>query len=474
MAEKMMLQTVMDEDFTNPRGQWVDEGTGEPVSGKDLGWDELAAQQRADDETAQINANRKAFDQFVTIEQGAKQQKLALDHQRAIAGAAMLQSAFRNGGMSDSSLSQAFSAAFGMPVYGGQLIKGMDIGNGPETVFAMYGAGKDPQTGKATIAPVAMLGSRDIVRMLKSAKIGDVTNDLQNDIIDNSYLGKLTDDQRAAAGVSRPSAPISTGTTVISGAAMRALRGTPRVRYTNGGFGANGDGGFTTYRSGPEGFERDDSGTRAPDRQAKWKVLESHADYTRYENDQTGEVVKVPKGETLQNVVRGTSEKEKIARIQAQGRADAAQAQADNRLAIAKLNADQRREAATKIAELRQLGIEVGIDLAEARSAESAANAMDRATTGVSNRPKHSAEEVEAQRKKAEEARNRARQKTSTAQTQSAGQAPASSGYDTNKGARISRAQLDRAIKLGAKYDKKTGTLTTKDGRTMKIAAVEG
>lgn len=296
-------------------------------------WAELADQQRADAETAQINANRQAFDQYVAIEDGAKQQKLALDHQRAIAGAAMIQSAFRNGGMSDRSLSAAFSQAFGRPIYGGQLVKGVDIGNGPETVFAMYGAAKDPATGKATVAPVAMMGSREMLQIMKRAGLGDATNDLQNDIIDNSYLGKLTDDQRAAMGVSRPSAPISTGTTVISGAAMRRLRGIPRQPGAVSHFAADGRGGFSqsyhNFRTGENWSV--DYGTRSPDYQGRWKVLESGPDGMRYENDKTGEVVRVPKGENLRDVLRGTSEKEKIARIQAQGRTDAAAIRAAGR-----------------------------------------------------------------------------------------------------------------------------------------------
>lgn len=324
-------------------------------------WNELAAQQRANAETEQMNANRRAFDQYVAIEDGAKQQKLALDHQRAIAGAAMMQSAYRNGGMSDRSLSAAFSEAFGQPIYGGQLVGGMDFGNGPETVFAMYGAAKDPQTGKTTVAPVAMMRSREMLRVLKSAGLGDATNDLQNNIIDNSYLGKLTDDQRAAMGVSRPSAPISTGGAVISAAGMRALRGEPRPRSTVSVFSNIGGDGYagTGTRSAtihPDGTREEvATGTRREDAPGRWRVLSVGPDPSdekgrrqirRYENDKTGEVVDVPDGSSLRDVLRsGGSERERIAQMNNDSREKRAQVTAE----ATKYKADMAKE----IAEIR-------------------------------------------------------------------------------------------------------------------------
>jgi hypothetical protein len=348
----MMLSTQVDEDFTNPRGEWKNEDTGELMNPKDMGWNELAEQQRLNEEQAQIKANRQAFDQYIAIEDGAKQQKLALDHQRAIAGAAMIQSAFRNGGMSDRSLSAAFSQAFGRPIYGGQLVGGMNIGNGPETVFAMYGAAKDPQTGKATIAPVAMMGTREMLQVLKRAGLGDATNAIQDSLINNSYLGKLTDDQRAAMGVSRPAAPITTGGAGISAAGVRALRGLPRPRSSVSSYYSDGAGGeVRTYSGSETGYQnvREASGTFSPDYQGRWKVTSVGADpndrrydasgnevynasprqIRRYENSRTGEVVNVPDGSTLRDVLRGTSEKEKVAQINAQGRVDSAKLAAE-------------------------------------------------------------------------------------------------------------------------------------------------
>ena len=326
-----MLNEFQDPDYTEEEQPFVDER--EPKPGAPGGdWDSLAQQTAYNREMEQIKANRQAFDQYIAIEDGAKQQKLALDHQRAIAGAAMIQSAFRNGGMSDRSLSAAFSQAFGRPIYGGQLVKGMNIGNGPETVFAMYGAAKDPQTGKATIAPVAMMGTREMLQVLKRAGLGDATNAIQDSLINNSYLGKLTDDQRAAMGVLRPSAPISTGGTEISAAGVRALRGLPRPRSSVSSYYSDGAGGEVRTYSGPEtGYQnvREASGTFSPDYQGRWKVLESGPNGKRYENSRTGEVVNVPDGSTLRDVLRGTSEKEKVAQINAQGRVDSAKLAAE-------------------------------------------------------------------------------------------------------------------------------------------------
>lgn len=329
-----MLNEFQDPDYTEEEQPFVDERAPKPgAPGGD--WDSLARQTAYNREMEQIKANRQAFDQYIAIEDGAKQQKLALDHQRAIAGAAMIQSAFRNGGMSDRSLSAAFSQAFGRQIYGGQLVGGMNIGNGPETVFAMYGAAKDPQTGKATIAPVAMMGTREMLQVLKRAGLGDATNAIQDSLINNSYLGKLTDDQRAAMGVSRPSAPISTGGTEISAAGVRALRGLPRPRSSVSSYYSDGAGGEVRTYSGPEtGYQnvREASGTFSPDYQGRWKVLESNGDGKRYANDRTGEEIFVPKGDTLRDVLqRGGSERERIARIQAQGRVDAAAIRAAGR-----------------------------------------------------------------------------------------------------------------------------------------------
>lgn len=282
-------------------------------------WSELADQQRADAETAQINANQKRFDDMMAIEIGSKR-KIAINQQnRRIDCATAMESALNNGGLSDRSLSDALSMSFGRPTYGGQWINLGDEG----TAFVLYGGGRNRQ-GNAAVVPIAMMNNLQSLQLLQSAKLGDRTQKLRESLY-KEVAAKYRPDQLESMGIQNPSAPISTGTTVISGAAMRALRGTPRQRNMEGGhFAADGRGGFTksyfNRRTG-ENWEVD-YGTRDPNRPAKWKVLESHADYTRYENDLTGEVVKVPKGSSLRVVLRGSSERERVAQIQAQGRAE--------------------------------------------------------------------------------------------------------------------------------------------------------
>lgn len=274
-------------------------------------WNELAAQQRATRETQEMAQNQQMFDQFGAIEQNAKQQAMLRDKQKAIAGAAMMESAFRNGGMSDRSLSPAFSEAFGQPILGGQIV---DLGEGRGRGFVLYGAGKDAQ-GNPSVAPVAMMDNAQMMRVLQRAGLGDRTAGLQKELY-GEMSSRLTPDQLGKMGIQNPSAPISTGGAVISAAGMRALRGLPRQRstvsvYSNvGGDGRIGTGSRSaTIR--PDGTrDEETTGTRAPDYQGKWKVLESNGEGTRYENDKTGEVVSVPKGNSLGDVIAARQRKQ--------------------------------------------------------------------------------------------------------------------------------------------------------------------
>lgn len=365
MARRMMLETTRDDDFTNPSLGWRNQDTNGMAGESDFSWNELAAQQRQNEENAQMAANQKLFDGYIAIETGAKQKQIALNHQRAIAGAAMMESAFKNGGMSDRSLSPAFSQAFGMPVYGGQIL---NLGNKGGLQFVMYGAKTDPQTGKATIAPVAMMDGVQMKQILRRAGTGDRTADLEN-MVDNDLSSRFTAAQLGQMGIQRRSAPISTGGTEISAAGVRALRGLPRPRSSVSSYYSDGAGGEVRTYSGPEtGYQnvREASGTFSPDYQGRWKVTSVGADpndrrydasgnevynasprqIRRYENSRTGEVVNVPDGSTLRDVLRGTSEKEKVAQINAQGRVDVAQTNAKSREEVAKFNAEAKKQIA--------------------------------------------------------------------------------------------------------------------------------
>ena len=351
------------ENLENEENEETTQGAG--------GWNELAAQQRANRETEAMAVNQRLFDGFANIEAGSKMRQAAASQQRAIAGAAMMESAFRNGGMSDRSLSQAFSQAFGMPVFGGQLV---NLGKGKGLSFVMYGAAKDPQTGKATIAPIAMMDGVQMSQTLQKAKLGDRTADLQKAIY-GDLSSRFTTDQLGKMGVQSPTAPVSTGGAVISAAGMRALRGEPRPRSTISVFSNIGGDGYagTGTRSAtirPDGTrEEATTGTRDPNYQGKWTVLSSGPEgdgltrdengkvvnnpnarqITRYRNDKTGEVVEVPQGDTLRNVLqRGGSERERIAQMNNDSR--------EKRAKIAAEATTYKANAAKEIAEMKAKG----------------------------------------------------------------------------------------------------------------------
>lgn len=319
-------------------------------------WNELAAQQRATRETEEMAQNQQMFDQFGAIEQNAKQQAMLRDRQRAIAGAAMMESAYRNGGMSDRSLGPAFSEAFGQPILGGQIV---DLGEGRGRGFVLYGAGKDAQ-GNPSVAPVAMMDGAQMMRVLQRAGLGDRTAGLQKELY-GEMSSRLTADQIGKMGIQNPSAPISTGGAVISAAGMRALRGEPRPRSTVSVFSNIGGDGYagTGTRSAtirPDGTREEvATGTRREDAPGRWRVLSVGPDPSdekgkrqirRYENDKTGEVVDVPDGSSLRDVLRsGGSERERIAQMNNDSREKRAQVTAE----ATKYKADMAKE----IAEIR-------------------------------------------------------------------------------------------------------------------------
>ena len=90
--------------------------------------------------------------------------------------------------------------------------------------------------------------------------------------------------------------------------------------------------------------------------------------------------------------------------------------QNQNRLAIAQLNAEQRQKAAEAARVLKELGYAIDIDLAEAKAADASARSMANAKKGITNEAKYTPEQIEAEKKRAEEARNRARGKVGSRQ----------------------------------------------------------
>ena len=160
-----------------------------------------------------------------------------------------------------------------------------------------------------------MMDNAQMMRVLQRAGLGDRTTGLQTELY-GEMSSRLTPDQIGKMGIRNPSAPISTGGAVISAAGMRALRGEPRPRSTISVFSNIGGDGYagTGTRSAtihPDGTREEvTTGSRREDAPGKWRVLESNAEGTRYENDKTGEVVNVPKGNNLGDIIAARQRKQ--------------------------------------------------------------------------------------------------------------------------------------------------------------------
>jgi hypothetical protein len=134
--------------------------------------------------------------------------------------------------------------------------------------------------------------------------------------------------------------------------------------------------------------------------------------------------------------------------------------QNQNRLAIAQLNAEQRQKAAEAARVLKELGYAIDIDLAEAKAADASARSMANAKTGITNEAKYTPEQIEAEKKRAEEARKRARGKVGSRQ------ANPSSG--DNRTMPTVAKDTNSITMPDGKVVKKNETYTDSRGRTMR------
>jgi YD repeat-containing protein len=134
--------------------------------------------------------------------------------------------------------------------------------------------------------------------------------------------------------------------------------------------------------------------------------------------------------------------------------------QNQNRLTIAQLNAEQRQKAAEAARVLKELGYAINIDLAEAKSADASARSMANAKTGITNEAKYTPEQIEAEKKRAEEARERARGKVGSRQ------ANPSSG--DNRTMPTVAKDTNSITMPDGKVVKKNETYTDSRGRTMR------
>jgi hypothetical protein len=136
------------------------------------------------------------------------------------------------------------------------------------------------------------------------------------------------------------------------------------------------------------------------------------------------------------------------------------ESQNQNRLAIAQLNAEQRQKAAEAARVLKELGYAINIDLAEAKSADASARSMANAKTGITNEAKYTPEQIDAEKKRAEEARKRARDKVGSRQES------ASSG--DNRTMPTVAKDMNSITMPDGKVVKKNETYTDSRGRTMR------
>jgi hypothetical protein len=110
---------------------------------------------------------------------------------------------------------------------------------------------------------------------------------------------------------------------------------------------------------------------------------------------------------------------------------------------------------------LKELGYAIDIDLAEAKAADASARSMANAKTGITNEAKYTPEQIEAEKKRAEEARERARGKVGSLR-----QGGASSGY--NRTMPTVAKDTNSIIMPDGKVVKKNETYTDSRGRTMR------
>lgn len=332
-----------------------------------------AMQRRAEMMAGIVNDNRAVFDNY-----GQIMQKDAMERaQRARNGAVNLLAAYKYSLMNHNRMPQ-------------QMVPGVNDALGFDmNTRAMYSAGvmpnfnmvlgiasKDPQTGQMSNEEkeVSAADIYNISRENPGILNRDEMMSLRENIIRknhwtmdmaNKYLPELPQGWgEVAVGERSPSGGIR-----VPGSWM----GTPDRR---GGavFSSDGRGGWSNTRIGADGgVSREDGGTRSPDYKGRWKVLSSgsHGDGrsgTRYENDKTGEVVFVPEGQTLESVTRGGSEKERVAKINAEGKIRAAEKANETKMSLAEAANELKRYGIDVSAQLKDRGLDIQQQNADERA----------------------------------------------------------------------------------------------------------
>lgn len=305
---------------------------------------QVLAQEQNARKAEQMNASRGVLNNY--IRSGLQLEKLAMDQMSArddhIASAMKLAGA--NGGMIPKYMMPGLNNAFGLDgktagVYGGGFKKD---GSG----FFIAVAETDPNTGR--LVPRAVQLDRKQMYDLMLSKPGIFTRG-EMQAVRNKYAEDYMKNNPGSKPL--PEVPPDYGQVGDVGVGNRTETGGtavpsswlygPRRHSAVSAFSANGRGGFTRMEqfedaNGNLVRQEERTGTSAENHPGNWKVLskgpdpdgDGKAQITRYENDKTGEVIDVRDGETLRDKIRGVSDKERVAAINADSRVQAAEARA--------------------------------------------------------------------------------------------------------------------------------------------------
>ncbi len=343
----MATETMFTGDYNNDWNKLMQNQQREQENAQDAGIESLGKQTMAD------------FDDLVARDNAAQTE--ATNRRNATLGALMIQARNNRGFIPKAILGEA-SQRMGIPIAGGNYDK-----NGNFMLYSM----SQGQDGQAQFTPLAVASPAQQLLVLQRAKMGP---DMRREIY-GVLRGRNSADTLAKYGIEDPDAPSPTGPAVTMGGGTAQRLGAPILGPEKRGgsmFYTNGKGYTLRSYSGPEtGFqpvmESNDAG-------AQWKVLSVGPDpndpsgqrqVRRYENSETGEVISVPDGSSIESVVRGTSEKERIAAMNNASRE-----------AIQRDKSDTRRDLAEAANVLKKYGIDVsamlkerGLDIAEANGA---------------------------------------------------------------------------------------------------------
>lgn len=331
----------------------------------------------------QMGANRGVYEGYVRVGDAVNARRAQFVSNANAHLASALRLAAENGGRLPQYAWQGLGGGLGLDGKNGAIVGGGYDRNGG---FTLMVARRNQQTGQVEQAPMTFTPKDQYGLMLSAPGIfsRQEVDGMRGQLIDNYHMHP---DQV-------PEVPQGWGETGNIGIGNRTASGGtsvnpnwlygPQRHSTISAFGANGRGGFTQYYSGDETGNQlvsQDSGARAAENKGRWKVLSRGADpnsddgtqITRYENDKTGEVVSVRDGETPPWESRAGSEKERIARISADGKIKAAEKANETKLSLAEAANALKQYGIDVSAQLKERGLDIQQQNADERSAHNQA-----------------------------------------------------------------------------------------------------